>query len=97
MLLNLKRDLKETRQDLMASMGQTPPAKEFGATLMMAMVGLHVTEVRIRKTRSLEERRRLIDEFNSRRKTIEKGIRLLRQSDKGGFEESKERPKRAMP
>ena len=97
MLLNLKRDLKETRQELTAFMGQTTPAKEFGATLMMAMVGLHVTEALIRKTRSLEERRRLIDEFTSRRKTIEKAIRLLKQSDKGRFEESKELRKRAMP
>ena len=97
MLLNLKRDLKETRQELMASMGQTTPAKEYGATLMMVIVGLHVTEARIRKTRSLEERRRMIDEFNRQRNAIKHGIRALRKSSRGSSQERGERRKRAMP
>jgi hypothetical protein len=97
MLLKLKQELMRVRQNFMASMGQTTPAKEFGATLMMAVVGLHVTEARIRKTQNLEERRRLINEFNRQRNAIEKGIRALRKS---GWESSKdpgERRKRAMP
>ena len=97
MLLNLKRNLKETRQELTASMGQTNPAKEFGATLMMAMVGLHVTEARIRKTRSFEERRRLIDEFRKQRHVIKNGIRALRKSSRESFKDPGERRKRAMP
>jgi hypothetical protein len=97
MLLNLKRDLKEIRQELTASMGQTPPAKEFGAKLMMAMVGLHVTEAGIRKTRSLEERRREIDKFKRQRNAIKNGIRALRKSKRGNSQEPGERHKRAMP
>ena len=96
MLLNLKRDLKETRQELTASLGQTPPAKEFGAKLMMAMVGLHVTEADIRKTQSLEERRRLIDEFRRQRNAIKNGIRALRKSNRKSPEDLGERRKRAM-
>ena len=97
MLLNLKQELIGVRQDLMASMGQTTPAKEFGATLLMAMVGLHVTEARIRKTQNLEERRRLINEFNRQRNAIEKGIRVLRKSSRESSKDPGERRKRAMP
>ena len=97
MLLNLKRDLKETRQELMVALGQTTPAKEFGATLMMAMVGLYVTEARIRKTQNLEERRQLINEFNRQRHAIKHGIRALRKSSRGSSKEPGERRKRAMP
>ena len=97
MLLNLKKELMGVRQALMASMGQTTPAKEFGATLLMAMVGLHVTEALIRKTQSFEERRRLINEFNRQRNAIEKGIQALRKSRGGSFKDPGERRKRAMP
>ena len=85
------------RQAFKSALGQTTPAKEFGATLLMAMVGLHVTEAHIRKTRNFEERRRLINEFKRQRHAIEKGIQALRKSR---WERSKalgERRKRAMP
>ena len=97
MHLNLKKELMAARQAFTASMGQTTPAKEFGATLLMAMVGLHVTEARIRETRNFEERREKIHEFNRQRNAIEKGIQALRKSR---WERSKapgERRKRAMP
>ena len=97
MLLKLKQELMRVRRDLMTSMGQTTPAKEFGATLLMAMVGLHVTEARIRKTQNLEARRRLINEFNRQRNAIEKGIRLLRKSSRESSKDPGERRKRAMP
>ena len=97
MLLNLKSEIQKTRQELMASMGQTTPAKEFGATLLMAMVGLHVTEARIRKTQNFEERREKINEFNRQRNAIEKGIQALRKSRWESFRDPGERPKRAMP
>ena len=97
MLLNLKKELMGVRKAFMASMGQTTPAKEFGATLLMAMVGLHVTEARIRKTQNFEERRRLINEFNRQRNAIEKGIQVLRKSRWENFRDPGERRKRAMP
>jgi hypothetical protein len=97
MLLNLKREIQKTRQALMASMGQTTPAKEFGATLLMAMVGLHVTEGRIQKTQNFEERRRLTNEFNRQRHAIEKGIQVLRKSRWERSKDPGERHKRAMP
>ena len=97
MLLNLKRELMGVRKAFMAAMGQTTPAKEFGATLLMAMVGLHVTEARIRKTQNFEERRRLINEFKSRRKTIEKAIEVFRKNSEGASEDAGEKFQRAMP
>jgi xanthine dehydrogenase molybdopterin-binding subunit B len=97
MLLKLKQELMRVRQNFMASMGQTTPAKEFGATLLMAVVGLHVTEARIRKTQNFEERRRLINEFNRQMNAIEKGIRLLRKSSRESSKDPGERRKRAMP
>ena len=97
MLLNLKKELMGVRQAFMAAVGQTTPAKEFGATLLMAMVGLHVTEGRIRNTQNFEERRRLINEFKSRRKTIEKAIGVPRKSSEGRSEDPGEKRRRAMP
>ena len=97
MLLNLKKELMGARQAFMAAVGQTTPAKEFGATLLMAMVGLHVTEARIRKTQNFEERRRLINEFNRQRNAIEKGIQALRKSRWESSKDPGERRKRAMP
>ena len=97
MLLKLKQELMRVRQDMMAALGQTTPAKEFGATLRMAVVGLHVTEARIRKTQNLEERRRLINEFNRQRNAIERGIQALRKSSRESSKDPGERRKRAMP
>ena len=97
MRLNLKQELMRVRQDLMAALGLTTPAKEFGATLLMAMVGLHVTEARIRKTQNFEERREKINEFNRQRNAIEKGIQALRKSSRESSKDPWERRKRAMP
>ena len=96
MLQNLKREIQKTTDALMAAMGQTIPAKEFGATLLMAVVGLHVTETRIRKTQNFEERRRLINEFNRQRNAIEKGIQALRKISTESSKDPGERRKRAM-
>ena len=97
MLLNLKKELMGVRQAFKSALGQTTPAKEFGATLLMAMAGLHVTEARIRETRNFEERREKIHEFNRQRNAIEKGIQALRKSRWESFESPRERRKRAMP
>ena len=80
MLQNPQKDLRKTRQELMVCLGETLPTKEFSATIIMAMVWLHVIEARIRKTQDIIERRRLINEFNNRRNTIERGIQLLWKS-----------------
>jgi len=74
---DFQREVTEAREEVMAAMKATCPAKEFGAALILATVWLHVIEVRIRKTNNLEERRCLANEFNTRRDAIRNGIRAL--------------------
>jgi len=93
---DLQRVLKKTGQDLMIALKETLPSKKFRAIIIMAMVGLHMIEARIRKTQNLEERRRLNREFKIGRNAIEKGIRALRKSSRGNFEGSKKRVGREM-
>jgi len=71
---NINKELRELRKEVMAWFKTNLPAKEFGAALMMAMVGLHMIEAGIRRTDSPEERRRLIHEFYNRKKTIERAL-----------------------
>ena len=93
---NIRKELQNLREEVMLCFRKELPAKEFGATIMMAMVGLHMTEAEIRKTRNLEERRRLIREFNSRKDTIEKRLCAPRNSKSRIFEVSKQRHRRAV-
>jgi len=94
---DLKREVRQIREELTACMVETMPSKEFGATILTAMVGLHVIEARIRKTQNLEERRQLIDEFNSGKNIIEKGIRALGRTRSGNPNSSEGRFHNAMP
>lgn len=96
MLQNPQKELIKIRQEVMGCLSETLPTKEFSAAIMMATVRLHVIEAGIRKTRNLEERRRLIHEFNNKRKAIERGIRLLRKSSGRNVKDSEERIRRAM-
>ena len=86
----------DLRQELMTCMEKTMPCKDFRATIIMAMVGLHVIETQIRKTPNLEERRRLINEFNKGKGTIEKGIRALKKNAGRRTRESDEQSRRAV-
>ena len=79
MSLNPKAEVWRLRQELTETMAMTLPEREFGAAMVMAMVGLHMTEAQIRKTQDLQERRRLLDEFIRERDIIEKAITRLRE------------------
>jgi len=94
---NLKGELIELRDELIAAMAETVPRKDFSAALVMAMVWLHVIEARIRKSRNLEERRHLIDEFNSRKETIGKGIGRLREEARRRTSRSEFHRRRSLP
>ena len=93
---NIRKELQILREEVMRCFRKNRPAKEFGATLMVAMVGLHMTEARIRKTRNLKERRLLIHEFNSRRDTIKKGLSALGSSKSRAHEASELGHRRAV-
>jgi hypothetical protein len=94
--LSSSKKLMKIRQELRECIRNTLPSKEFGATMILAMVGLHMTEAELQKTQNIIERRRLISEFKSRRDAIKKGIRLLRQSNGKNRNNSKETLKRAV-
>ena len=77
MLRNFNNEVEETRRYLSAAMQATLPSKQFNATIMLALVNLSLTKERIRKTTDLQERRKLIHEFDKCRNAIQKGIKLL--------------------
>ena len=96
MSVNVQEVLRQTRRDLADCFKETRPSQQFGATITLAMVGLHVTAGRIRQTHNLKERRLLLNEFNKRKSAIAKGIMLLRECVPGGQGYS-EKQRHSMP
>lgn len=76
MLRNFSKEVEEARVKLCTAMQGTLPSKQFGATLMLLLVNLSMAKDRIR-TANLNERRKLINEFDRDRNAIKKGIKLL--------------------
>lgn len=74
-----KEDLRKLREELTVAMRQQKPSKQFGATLLIALVGLHLTEHRLTKTQGQEERRQIQHEYTHRKRIIETGIQRLRR------------------
>ena len=85
LLRNIEKELIETRQKLMVCFRDTLPSKEFRATILLAMIGIHITADQIKKSRNPEERRRLINEFDRRKNAVEKGIRMLKAQGTGSY------------
>ena len=77
MLRNFHEEVEQTRKNLTEAMQATLPSKQFGTTVMLALVHLTFTKERIHRTPNLQERRIYINEFNRVRSAIQKGIRLL--------------------
>ena len=97
MFRDFQREVTEAREEVMAAMRATCPSKEFTAALILATVWLHVIEARIRKTNSLEERRCLANEFNTRRDAIRNGIRALQAvGQRSGEAPAQPEPRRAL-
>ncbi len=76
---NIHNELETLREELADVFNEIVPTKEFGATMVLATLRLHMTEARIHKTRNLKERRRLIHEFTNGKRTIENGLQWLRE------------------
>ncbi len=81
---NFHQEVEQTRKNLTKAMQTTLPSKQYGMTMMLALVHLAITKETIRKTPNLQERREYINEFNRVRSAIEKGIRLLGKAE-GSF------------
>ena len=80
MLRNFKQEFKDMRSKVTLTMQSTNPAKEFGATMILALINLGLIETRMRNTRNLNERRRLINEFDRVKKAIAKAHGALVQA-----------------
>ena len=76
---NIHNELETLKEDLANLFSVIEPTKEYGATMVLAMLRLHMVEARIHKTRNLKERRRLIHEFTKGRNIIEKGLQALKE------------------
>ena len=84
MLRNFHEEVEQARKNLSEAMQTTLPSRQFGTTMVLAIVHLALTNERIRKTTNLQERREYINEFNRTRSAIEKGIKLLGNAE-GSF------------
>ena len=80
MLRNFGKEVEKVRAKLCAELRETLPSRQFSATITLALVDLTRTKERIRQTAHLNERRKLIHEFDRNRQAIEKGLRLLRDA-----------------
>ena len=77
MFRNFGKEVEEARVELCTAMQATLLSRQFSATLMLLLVNLSLTKERMR-TANLNERRKLINEFDRNRNAIQKGTRLLR-------------------
>ncbi len=75
----IRNQLETLREKFTHVMSVIEPTKEFGATMVLAMLRLHLVEARIHKTQNRKERRRLIHEFTKGERTIEKGLQALKE------------------
>ena len=75
-----RAELHRLREEIMRALSETTASKDFRANMTLALVGLHVTEALLRQTPNLQERRRLIREFDDGRETITKALRMLRDN-----------------
>ena len=78
----LKNELQELRKKLMNCFQETLPTKQFNAMLSLYILYLHVLADREEKSQNPEERRQLTDEFEGRKESIERGIRMLYEQTK---------------
>lgn len=92
-----RNELLKLREDLSVCLMETLPTREFEAALVLGTAWLGVLEARIRKIKNLEERRRLIHEFGSKRNTVCKCIELLRKKGGKGNTPSDEKLRCALP
>lgn len=83
---NIHNELEILREEYTRVFSATEPTREFGATMFLAMLRLHMVESRLGKSNNLQERRRLINEFKSGKSAIEKGIQAFKRRSLGNHD-----------
>jgi hypothetical protein len=94
---NLQKELRRICQEVAVSIQDGNPTIEIRSAMIMATTWLGVIETRIRKTRNLEERRKLIHEFQRRKQTIERAIEKITSAGQRNKHPADKEHRRALP
>lgn len=76
---DLENEVKALRRNLQTGFEKVKPTEQFKATMILAVVQLHVLIGLIKNSLNPEERRELFNEFRRQKESIEKGIQMLSQ------------------
>ena len=93
----LERTARQLFSGLMLCFRETRPGREFGNYLFLGVIYLGLLANKAGQTQDLQERRRMINEFYQGKKTIEKGIRLLRKDAETKAKDAQGNLRRTMP
>ena len=73
----LRRGLRSLRREWREAAQSVQPSKQFGAELLLGLIGLHLEAKEIFKTNELPKRKELLDEFHDHEETVQKAVRYL--------------------
>ena len=76
---DLEKEVNELRQDLETGFKIARPTEDFRASMILATVQLRVLAELFKNSPDQKERRRLINEYEKEKESIEKGIQMLSQ------------------
>ncbi len=73
----LRRGLFCLRREWREAVQTVQPCHQFGAELLLGLIGLHLEAKEIFKTNELPKRKELLDEFYDHQETVKKAIHYL--------------------
>ncbi len=73
----LRRGLRSLRREWREAAQSVQPSHQFGAELLLGLIGLHLEAKEIFKTNELLKRKELLDEFDDHQETVKKAVRYL--------------------
>ena len=76
---DLLNEIDEMRQKLQEGLEMAKPTEQVRAIMILSVINLRVFADHIKNSPSPEERRRLINEYERQKESIEKGIQMLIQ------------------
>ena len=76
---DLLNEIDAIRQKLQVGLEMAKPTEQVKAVMILSVINLRVFADHIKNSPSPEERRRLINEYERQKESIEKGIQMLIQ------------------
>jgi hypothetical protein len=76
---DLLNEIDAIRQKLQVGLEMAKPTEQVKAVMILSVINLHVFVDHIKNSPSPEERRRLVNEYERQKESIEKGIQMLIQ------------------